>query len=75
MLRFVVRRRWRDSISGSSGEMLETIVADVPALEAYMTRGGHGEEGFEIGELVGVEVIKNDKSVCRECGHMQTVDR
>lgn len=75
MLRFVVRRRWRDTISGSSGDILETIVADVPALETYVSRGGYGESGFEIGELVGVEVIKLDKTVCKECGHMQTVDR
>lgn len=55
--------------------MLETIVADVPELEAYVSRGGYGESGFEIGELVGVEIIKRDKTVCKECGHMQTVDR
>lgn len=57
MIRFIMRRRWRDSESQASGEQLYTVDGDVAKLEYQLRHVGHGPNGYEIHELVGVELI------------------
>ncbi len=61
MLRFVIKRRWaRVDEGGASGENLITFTADVPELETYLRRGGMSQNGFELFDLVGAEVLDED---------------
>lgn len=57
MIRFVLKMSERNAIAGYDREALVTVDADVPSLEALLKRGGHGENGFEIWQLLGAEVI------------------
>lgn len=58
MLRFIVKRRTNDCYSGAMFSNLQTIDVDVPALESALDRGGYGEQGYDLTELVGVEVLR-----------------
>lgn len=61
MLRFVVRRKQKDSlVSGAEWETLETIDVDLPELERRLEQGGFGDSGYDVTELVGVEVLPKD---------------
>jgi hypothetical protein len=58
VIRFIIKRRFADSYSGASSETLETILLDVPELQAALKRGGHGPMGYDISELMGVELVE-----------------
>ena len=64
----------RDAISGCEiANQLFSIRVDVPVIEAELRRGGFGESGFEVIELVGVEVEKPEDNpyrpvTCTKCG-------
>lgn len=79
MLRAVFRRRMRDAISGCEvTNQIYTIKVDVPEIENELKRGGFGESGFEIIELVGMEVerptefdemcVEAEQPICPGCG-------
>lgn len=57
MLRFIMKRKTKDGISGYEGEHFFTIDGDVVKVEEYLKKGGYGEGCYEIYELVGVEII------------------
>lgn len=57
MIRFIMRARRKDPVSGYEGERLYTFDTEVPALEAELGAGGYGESGYECNDLIGVEVI------------------
>ena len=57
MLRYIMKCKWGDTTSGSSGLNYYTIDGDAESVEKKLKDGGCGESGFEIHELVGVEVI------------------
>jgi hypothetical protein len=57
MIRFILRRKYKDMASGGEGEHLFTVDADVPNLEPQLQGGGHSQYGYEITELVGCEVL------------------
>jgi hypothetical protein len=57
MLRFILKHKTRNEISGYSGEHFFTIDGDIVKLEECLKRGGSGEYGYECNELVGVEII------------------
>lgn len=57
MLRFIIRRQWKDGYSGAEGEHFQTLDIDVPELQDALTAGGYGEQGFDMPSLVGVEVL------------------
>lgn len=59
MLRFIVRRKTRDNESGYEGESHFTIDANVPELERALGSGGIGHHGYDVTELVGVEVLED----------------
>lgn len=62
MLRAIIRRRFRDSISGATVDnQLYTIDFESPELEAELRAGGFGESGFDVRELIGVEVVRHCK--------------
>ncbi len=68
MLRAIFRRRMRDAISGCEvTNHLFSFRVDVPSIENELRRGGFGESGYEIVELLGVE-IEHDKKVQQCCG-------
>lgn len=54
MIRFIVSRKRRDSVSGAEWSDIETIDAECPALEEILKRGGYGD-GYDISQLIGVE--------------------
>lgn len=56
MIRFIIRRKWRDAISCAESEFLESVLCEAPELERILSGGGHGEGGFDIRELVGAEI-------------------
>jgi hypothetical protein len=56
MLRFIVRRRFKDLHCGVETETFQTIDAECPALEAVLSQGGYGEAGYDQHSLIGVEV-------------------
>lgn len=62
MLRFIIKSRWSDGISGAEGECLKTIDIDVPELQDALTIGGYGQAGYDIASLVGVEILPNEKT-------------
>ena len=69
MIRFVIKRKIRDSQSGLDTEHFETIDCDVPVLEIALIGGGIGENGYDHRELVGAEVMPRldaDRALLRE---------
>lgn len=58
MLRFIIRRQWRDKYSGASDDGFETVDIDVPSLEQILCSGGQGEGHFDMRSLAGVEIIE-----------------
>ena len=57
MIRFILKRKWRDVASGCEGSSLSTLDIEVPELEAVLTNGGYGESGYDRTEMVGIEVF------------------
>lgn len=57
MLRFIIRRRYKDQWSGLEDDGFETVDIDVPELERILTSGGFGEHSWDIRSLAGVEVL------------------
>lgn len=66
MIRFIMRTRRKDPVSGYEGEHLYTFDTEVPSLEAELNAGGFGESGYECNELIGVEVITVPSVVSEE---------
>jgi len=57
MLRFIIKRRFKDGICGVELEDFETLDCDAPDLERALIAGGYGPNGYDIRILVGVEVL------------------
>lgn len=57
MLRFVIRRRWKDQWTGLDDDGFETVDIDVPELESILCAGGWGEKSYDLRSLAGVEVL------------------
>lgn len=57
MLRFIIRRRWKDQWSGLDDDGFETVDIDVPELEQILCAGGFGEKSYDMRSLAGVEVL------------------
>lgn len=55
MLRFILIRKHRHSLSGAEWQEHVTLDAACPDLEAAIRSGGMGETGYEVTQLVGVE--------------------
>lgn len=57
----------RDAISGCQiDNQLFSIRVDIPSIEAELRRGGFGESGYEVVELIGIEVEKPEDNPYRE---------
>lgn len=56
MIRFILKRRVRDNVSGYDETSIHSVDIDVPELEALLSRGGSGENGFDFTALYGVEL-------------------
>ena len=57
MLRFIMRRRWKDTESQASGERFYTIDGNLELLEQDLRSNGYGPNGYKLKELVGVEIL------------------
>lgn len=58
MIRFIIKKREYNAHSGAAWEEFYTIDQAVNELEDALTDGGHGgESGYQIHELIGVEII------------------
>jgi hypothetical protein len=62
MLKAILKRRWRDEISGATGEAFYTLDFRCDALEEQLRRGRMSQNGFEIVELTGVELMPDLES-------------
>lgn len=60
MLRFIIRRRWKDQGSGLEEDGFEIVDIDVPALERILSGGGHGENSYDFRTLYSVEVFPKE---------------
>ncbi|MDZ4851725.1 MAG: hypothetical protein SGI77_20755 [Pirellulaceae bacterium] len=63
MLRAVLRKKTRDAHSGYETDCLYTIDFSESRIESELSRGGCGESGYEVVELVGVELIAKPDAV------------
>lgn len=54
MLRFILIRKQRDTVSGAEWQEHFTMDADCPELEKTLG-GGYGENGYSITTVIGVE--------------------
>lgn len=67
MLRAHFRRRFKDNMSGIQIEnQVYSIPFDNPEIEKELRAGGFGETGFEVRELIGVEVEESTSPVPKE---------
>lgn len=57
MLRAILRQKVKDGANGALSESLHTIDFDNYDLEEALTSGGYNETGYDMTELVGIEVI------------------
>ena len=57
MLRFIIQNQREDKHIGLGLTDYYTLDIDVPELEDALTRGGHGEMGFDLHSLMGVEIL------------------
>lgn len=58
MIRFIVKRKFKGDPYAAGHDTFETFFADVPILEEALTRGGVSQNGYDVTELVGVEIIR-----------------
>lgn len=58
MLRAIIRNKVKDKYSGGEWENIETIDVNCPELESILSSGGYGDGGYQIAQLVGIEVLK-----------------
>jgi hypothetical protein len=56
MVRFILKRKYRDEHSGIQSFHHETVLCDVPELQEAMCRGGCSEMGYDVTELVGISI-------------------
>ena len=54
MLRFILKTKRRDSVSGYEGVSFSRVDVDVPELEEKLNAGGIGIDSYEVTILVGV---------------------
>lgn len=57
MLRFIIKREFSPPHCGVAMNSMETIDIDAPELERILCSGGYGPDGYDVHELVGVEII------------------
>lgn len=57
MLRAVICEKSKDQCNGAEYERLITLDFDCPALEEALRSGGMSEGGYQIPQLVGIEVL------------------
>lgn len=57
MIRFILKRKHRDNISGAEWTEMETFESHFSPLQAALQRGGMGQDGYDLTELVGVEIV------------------
>ena len=57
MLRFILRRETFYEVNQMRGGGHFTVDIDVPELEALLKSGGSGESGYDMTDLVAVEVL------------------
>ncbi len=58
MIRFLMVRKQMDSCTGVAWSSFYTIDEDTEALERDLQSGGRGENGYDLTELLGVEIIR-----------------
>ncbi len=66
MIRFIFARRVKNSHNGAETDFFETFDMDIPELENIIARGGQSETGYDITELVGIEVRETPISNIRK---------
>lgn len=64
MIRFILKRKTQDTYNEMLTDDFETVLLDVPELEALLTRGGcsNGGPGYDQTTLAGVEIVAQEKA-------------
>lgn len=63
MIRFILRRKTKDTANGLETDQMETHDCEAPGLEQLLARGGCGESGYDYTALIGAQIIvRKDKS-------------
>ena len=57
MIRFIGKREYKCQHSGATYSELFTVDADVPELAEILCGGGVSENGFDVRQLVGCELL------------------
>lgn len=57
MLRFIIKRQQKCSVTGLETSCFETVDIDVPELEAIILGGGTGNGGYDVREVAGIEAL------------------
>lgn len=57
MIRFILKRKIKDGVSGYEGEDLYTIDGDLAKLEDRLKKRALGDGYYEVHELIGFEII------------------
>ena len=60
MIRFIIKRKHKCQYSGAQQMTYETLDCQVPDLEGALLGGGYGENGYDIRDLEGAEVIPEE---------------
>ena len=58
MIRFIIKSNFHDPNSEAKYSRLTTMDLEVPILERKITSGGYGNQGYEIHELYGIEILE-----------------
>lgn len=57
MLRVILRRRHKDRCTGLESAGYQTVDIDVPEIEEILRGGGVAEDGYDVRELAGIEIL------------------
>lgn len=72
MIRFILKRKFKDDISYLQSEHFETLLLDVPELQSVLCRGGSSQHGYDATDLVGVSIEDAPKAEDQRTDNQQT---
>ncbi len=59
MLRAIIKYKHKCSLTGLETEQFESIDFKNDEIEGALRSGGHGEDGYDYRQFVGLEVLRN----------------
>lgn len=62
MLRIIFKTVYHNDTIAEHRESFKTLDIDIPAIENILNSGGHGNVGYEFTDIIGVEIISENKN-------------